>query len=428
MLNIFLALFIATLISAIEFLHIVSLPVLVISFIAAFILLFIFLQIFGWRKLLYIFVVFFIACILLEVVLRSLDHNGLLTLTAKQNTLGQIVCYPSNPRGYFNIDLRDPKERKKYGVKGDIWKETPFCIENKVSSLGYRERELEFQSDKPKVVFLGDSFTAGMGVKEEDRFTNLLAKEYWLNKLEVYNLGLNGAEVKGIYEIPFVDALIMSPDIIVYCFSLNDPILGNKLSGKQKYINDLMNIRYYHSDLFNFFNLMIAHYRHSPYLKNFFEKEKELVLNSRLLFIGRHIFFDRLITNQTIEWYKLIYSQDNTGWQTTKQIILNMKEKCRKSNTFFALVVLPIFYDFSNYPFVDIHQEIVKFCQENHIPVLDTLDCFLSTNYKDYIVHPLDYHPNSAAHEKIAEKINLFLEKKITEILKERERYYEPKF
>src|SRR5713101_525996 len=83
-----------------------------------------------------------------------------------------LDCYPSNPRGYFDIDLRAPAVRRRYealGVAGieAVAVRAPFAVEFRYNSLFFREREI---GPKPagaiRVVLLGDSFTEGQGVKE----------------------------------------------------------------------------------------------------------------------------------------------------------------------------------------------------------------------------------------------------------------------
>ena len=59
------------------------------------------------------------------------------------------------------------------------------------NSLGFRSN-VEFETargDRPRIIFLGDSFTAGFGVDNDDRFADRAGE---LLGAEVYNAGITG--------------------------------------------------------------------------------------------------------------------------------------------------------------------------------------------------------------------------------------------
>ena len=358
----------------------------------------------GLYKLFYIFLIFVIVVASLEITLRLFDRFDILNLDSRKEWfhLGGkeklvLVCYPSNPDGYFNVDLTGAAVRKRYGINDNSWKRSPFCIEEKYSSLNYREREVSPRSDKPRIIFLGDSFSLGEGVKIEDRFSEVLAGNL-AGRFEIYNFSTCGAGITEVYEKQFRDALACSAGVVIYCYNLNDPILSGEIAGRQKYINDLMNIRYYNSSLNKFFDN---------------KKGIGLIMNSKIIFVLRRLMIDGLITRQTIAWYKDMYGADNPGWNDTKEMLLKMRDECKGRGVYFAMAVFPIFYDFNHYPFIGLHQKIVGFCRQNGIEVLDMLPFFRSLDYRKYIVHPLDYHPNNRAHALMAEKLGAFISEKM---------------
>lgn len=338
------------------------------------------------------------------------------------NNKRTLVCYPSNPHGYFDIDLRDAATRARFGITVAMGLYTPFCVEEKYNAFGYRDTDKDFTGKKARVAFLGDSFVKGEGVKASDRFTDILAKDYWGSRVDVYNFGTSGAGIQDIYSKDFKGAIHISADMIVYAYNLNDAVMSDEMARKQKYINDLMNVRYYNSRVFKYFDERIKRYEKNPFKRAIFRTGKGMISRSRLLFVLRKLFIDRLVTGQTIAWYKDIYSGSNPGWEATQSILLMMKSESAKSGTPFCLVILPIFYDFNNYPFDGIHNMIVEFCRKNDIEVIDVLPRFKGLNYRDYIVHPLDYHPNREAHKLIAREINRLLKNKITMVIEKKER------
>jgi hypothetical protein len=95
------------------------------------------------------------------------------------------------------------------------------------NSAGFRGRE--YAPEKPRDVFrivvVGDSFTMGSGVRDEETYPSLV--EDALNRrgdraYEVLNLGLIGLTVNGVVDRLTQLGLRFHPDLIVYGCTLND--------------------------------------------------------------------------------------------------------------------------------------------------------------------------------------------------------------
>ena len=99
----------------------------------------------------------------------------------------------------------------------------------KNNQYGFRERN--FDSPKPsgiyRVMVLGDSLTWGAGLAPEERYTaiaeNLLNKTFNDRKFEVLNFGKAGGPTIQERDILRKYKDIVSPDLIVVGFCLNDP-------------------------------------------------------------------------------------------------------------------------------------------------------------------------------------------------------------
>jgi lysophospholipase L1-like esterase len=90
------------------------------------------------------------------------------------------------------------------------------------NSWGYRDREhgLKEASQKTKVMFLGDSFVAGHGIKNPaDRISDIVAEEMG-DQFEIHNLGRNGADSK--VELKNLVAYPVKPDIVILSHIPND--------------------------------------------------------------------------------------------------------------------------------------------------------------------------------------------------------------
>lgn len=88
-----------------------------------------------------------------------------------------------------------------------------------VNSGGFRERAIQRDPSKRFLAFLGDSFTAGHGIKNPDnRFSEILAAK--LPNWEVYNYGVPGATLCDQQDIMKLD--IPSGSRIIYAWFPND--------------------------------------------------------------------------------------------------------------------------------------------------------------------------------------------------------------
>ena len=90
--------------------------------------------------------------------------------------------YPSNPRGYFDVDLRAPESRERYFHLAPhryeaVAARVPYAVMVEYNSLRFRDAE---PGPRPagvhRVVIVGDSFTEGQGVKEPDTCARVLER------------------------------------------------------------------------------------------------------------------------------------------------------------------------------------------------------------------------------------------------------------
>lgn len=89
-----------------------------------------------------------------------------------------------------------------------------------VNSLGYRDGPHSRSQGKKQVLVLGDSFTAGAGIKQpEDRFSNLLEARY-PGQAVFLNLGASGSNTS--QELRRLGEADLQPDLILLGYCLND--------------------------------------------------------------------------------------------------------------------------------------------------------------------------------------------------------------
>jgi lysophospholipase L1-like esterase len=92
-----------------------------------------------------------------------------------------------------------------------------------INSFGYRDDEIKQDTLKKTYFFVGDSFTAGFGIKNaKKRYSNLIAEKR--TDINVYNLGINAidTEKEFIYMEDFIRHSSVKPDKIFLQYYGND--------------------------------------------------------------------------------------------------------------------------------------------------------------------------------------------------------------
>lgn len=94
-----------------------------------------------------------------------------------------------------------------------------------VNSMGFRDNEPS--GSNPVILFVGNSFTAGHGLKSvDDRFSNIVEKELTKKgkKYNAVNMGINGGKTRSEYRAMrgFLYMTRIKPETIVFQYSWND--------------------------------------------------------------------------------------------------------------------------------------------------------------------------------------------------------------
>jgi len=302
-----------------------------------------------------------------------------------------LDCYPTNPRGYFDVDLRDERTRARYRDVGvarvdEVAPRAPFAVELRFNSLRFRDRE--FPPRRPgvrRVMVLGDSFTEGEGVKATDVYPRVL--ERLLNtgpgRWEVLDCGRRGADFPELYR-SFEAILAYDPDIVVYGMVLNDPVQTASFHSRQAYLNDWIVDR----------SRMLE--GRKPRRFGFFE--------SRLTAYLREQVEDFRVGRDTTQWYMDMFGEPNReGWEETQAYLLKMDRSMRERGGSFLVALWPLMVGLDGrYPFEGVHQTIAGFCQRSGIVERDLLPTLRGRAPASLWVHPVDLHPNEIAHRLVA--------------------------
>ena len=331
-----------------------------------------------------------------EGILRGLRYepqgfNAMARLARRDQSL-VLDCYPSNPRGYFAIDLRDPASRSRYFALAphrydSVARRCPFAVESRYNSARFRGGEYGAKrAGVTRVVVFGDSFTEGLGVKEEDAYPRVL--EALLNvaepgRFEVLNCGRRHTDFPELLDL-FEESLALDPDIVVYGMSLNDPFQSPRLLAEATRVDDWIVERRRAAD------------EASPDLSG-----------SRLLAFMKDRFDSHRIAQDASRWYRDLYGEGNhEGWQHTVESLSRMNVEARRRGSRFLLVSWPLLVDLEGtYPFEEVSETIRRACLRSGITHHDLLQALRGRRSASLWVHPVDMHPNEVAHRLAAESL-----------------------
>jgi lysophospholipase L1-like esterase len=305
-----------------------------------------------------------------------------------------LDCFPSNPRGYFEIDLRDPAKDALYrGLAPHrfdaIARDHRWAVEVRYNALGFRDVP---PAPRPhgvrRVVVLGDSFAEGQGVKEADTLARVLERlleTRAAGRYQVRNCGRRGMDFPELLG-SFEDALAYEPDLVIYTLTLNDAVQPPEFHERQSFVNDWILDRTREPDA--------PQARPSPFRPRVFDFVAE---RWSALLIGR----------QTTRFYLDMWSDANRGgFERTQEYLREMKRRLDERGARLLIAPWPLFVGLEqDYPFAPVHDSIHRFCLVAQIPYHDLLKTFEGRPAAELWVHPVDHHPNEIAHRVAAEAL-----------------------
>ena len=244
---------------------------------------------------------------------------------------------------------------------------------------GFRGDEFDVQSNNKRVLFIGDSYTFGWGVDQQEvlpyQLEQLLAGPPYAMNVDIYNLGVPGYNT--VQEFHLLNQVLdrYSPELVMVGYVMND-------AQPQANVHERPSVRYRYvrSWLLAFIKEQYNYYMH----------EGEAVLATGLNLPDTD-FVSSVVENQP-------------KWVATRQALTDMADLARSRDIPFILVVFPSFnmHLDRRYPFRPIHDEVNAWSAEAGVTSVDLLDYLQGIDREAYRVAG-DGHPNGKAFESTAE-------------------------
>lgn len=274
-----------------------------------------------------------------------------------------VYRYPDNPRGYFDEKNEVTGFANSYGFRG---KETA------------KEKRPE---DGVRIIVLGDSFTMGNGVRDEDTFPVRMEsalKEQGI-RAEVMNMGIRGTNTVQQVKLLKKLALDFDPDVILMMMFLNDAGGGRSLEfmRRSKRFDLLRNRSYF--------------------------------VNGILELVERPLMHRRLIRQ-----YLDSFAPESQSWQKVRNAFSEARTITEARGIRLVVGIYPVLYHLDHdYPFRTLHETIREFCRTQDIPVVDLLEAFRGHQGPELWVHRSDQHPNEMAQKIAGDYLASYLQHEI---------------
>ena len=253
-------------------------------------------------------------------------------------------------------------------------------------------RDRDYPSPKPadrlRLMILGDSFTHGTGVFEDELvFPELLEVE--LNRLDwashtgvdVLNAGLSGSIPRQWAKLWRELADDFDPDAVLIVFFLRD---GTSF-GSSDYFEYILN------------GIAVPNRKSQAYQRSYLYRWLR----------------DLHVKREVLEQYRTDFvrayfgtKQETRLWSRAKRHLRDITESARERGATVGLSAFPILVDLEgDYPFQDIVDEVLGFGEAEGLPTLDLTPAFAGQVATDLWVSPVDQHPNAEGHRLAAEAL-----------------------
>jgi hypothetical protein len=252
----------------------------------------------------------------------------------------------------------------------------------------YGFRGPEFDEIKPagiyRVAVLGDSFTYGNGIAEEDRFSDRLAAALGERRIQVLNFGFPGNNWPDHVATLERRVLRLKPDFVLLQWDTNDVEVDIEGVSRPT-VRPLAVSRALHEWLYD---------RSALYA----------IFNVR----WTRFALGRQLGNSYGDYMWRVYGDSGSAAsRAADEWSHRFFEDCSREHVPVAVVLFPQFGEtLEDYPLAFLHARMRQTCEQAHVRCLDLLDRFREVpDTKTLWASPLDQHPNALANRIAADAI-----------------------
>ncbi|MFD2569927.1 SGNH/GDSL hydrolase family protein [Spirosoma soli] len=243
-----------------------------------------------------------------------------------------------------------------------------------ITAEGYRDVEHTDTLGKKKVLVVGDSFTAGHGLKEEDeRYSNVLGQKLGSQNYVVYNLGISGSDTRD--EFKRLQEFKVKPDVLVVQYFPNDIEKAAKDNGLLPAVSKpygdvpgFLRVLFMNSYLLNFIYWQLPHTSEAPFsdyaLKAY---TTPAIINSHLRDLEQFVTY---ASERNIPLYVVMFPFSHNLEKTAQYT-----------------------------------RPVVTFFRQHNVPVLEVGALIKDVDPNDRIVGRNDFHASAIVNQRVGEAL-----------------------
>jgi hypothetical protein len=263
-----------------------------------------------------------------------------------------------------------------------------------LNTAGYRD--FEHSKRKPagvkRAVFVGDSFTFGVGVLLDDTYPKRVERTLSADRSEKWESvvfatpGAGTSQEAGVIES---EAFAYEPDLLVLGYVLNDAEEPD--SAERRRAQEWTEHR--------------EARRHPPFWRH-----------SAFLSLAADRIHATIENRERVRNQTDLYRDGAPGFTAVRSSIERIAKMARERGVPFVVAVFPLFANSlgADYPFAMVHAKVDDLCRRAGADVVDLLPYYRDLDWRLLVVEgALDEHPNELAHRIAAQALVAHIEEKL---------------
>jgi lysophospholipase L1-like esterase len=276
-----------------------------------------------------------------------------------------------------------PDDPREYGLHPGVSREnlipdSGLTWTYRINSDGFRGDEFDVESHRKRILFIGDSYTFGWGVDQEETLTRAveraLARPPFRLEADAWNLGVPGYNTEQEFHLLNQVLDLYSPDMVVLGFVMND-------AQPQYNVHERPSVRYRYV---------------RSWLLAFLKEQMNLYL-----YEGEPVLHTGINTSD--KDFLAAVRENQPKWAAARQAFMDMAALSRGRDIPFLLVTFPSYNNpfTRRYPFHRIHREVAGWAADEGVQSLDLLEYMVDKDNRVYRIEG-DGHPNGRAFAEAA--------------------------
>ncbi len=264
-------------------------------------------------------------------------------------------------------------------VRENLIPDTGVTWHYRINADGFRGEDFYPEKDRKRVLFLGDSYTFGWAVDQDEVLSEsvqrVLAKPPYNLNIQAYNLGVPGYNTFQEYHLLNQVVDRYEPDMVVLGYVMND-------AEPQQSVPQRLSVRYKYVTSWMF-----------AYLKE--------QINS-YIFDGKPVLNTGVV--DVLEDYLPAMQKNGPAWVEAREAFADMIALCHKRNIPLIVVIYPDYtQEFDDrYSYQAIHEEVFEWADKSGVRTVDMLPYMRGKDANNYRVKG-DGHPNGKAFAEAAQ-------------------------